>query len=204
MVVAEILGVLQGLDKYLSWRILCPSFFLTSGILILEKILSLSIILDIMNETARMIIGWVWVLSVLGISYKFLVVIFERRIQCILEERRQRQEDETLKRAKDKELSELVNTLSPKEKELLRYMIENPAGATWLPVEDATALSMYSQKCIYPIWNGSSLRGNYEEGSAQCFLYVLSGELKSKAAIVRDQMKEVKVSECYEKYNREA
>ena len=160
-----------------------------------------------LNETARKIIGWVWVLSVLGISYKFLVALvlkFVRVVQSTIEEKRLRLEDETLKRAKDKELSELVNTLSPKEKELLRYMIENPAGATWLPVEDATALSMYSQKCIYPIWNGSSLRGNYEEGSAQCFLYVLSGELKRKAAIVRDQMKEVKVSECYEKYNREA
>ena len=198
----DVLGKLHNFCEYLSWKVLCPSFFVTSVLLLLEKISRSSIILTLMNETTRMIIGWTWILSTLGISYRIIVSIIFRVVR-VVQARISERERERLKqeRQDEAELRTFLSALYPKEKRLLKYILEKETGAIWLPLEDATVLSLQSKKCIYPIWNASSLRGNFEGGTAQCFVYALSSKLEGKREVISEIMREISPSEDYDKYN---
>lgn len=98
-------------------------------------------------------------------------------------------------------LPELLNSLYPKEKAILHFMASNPSGATWLPVEDSAVLSQNFKKCIYPIWNASSLKGSYEAGTAQCFAYSMSDELSKRRDIIRELDVDDAFIEDYRKFN---
>ena len=68
------------------------------------------------------------------------------------------------------QIIENLLSLSESEVAVMKYVLRQKKGAVWLPVENIDVLSLYSRKCLFPIWNASSLRGDLLGENVQCFV----------------------------------
>ena len=184
--------ILQMLQDFTEWKVLCPIALIASALLLFCKIQSISIILGSMFETIRGTIAFILMLTIAGLSYKCVEVAFfyakskiEKHLLNQFIERTQREQEaadisyvhETLSKLPDLELS------------ILKYMHERK-GIIWLPIKDAAVLNLYETGCIYFALNVSMLRGDIMAEHSQCFACKLNPKLENNISKLSGEVRE--------------
>ena len=131
-----IIEIMQSYEKYLSYKLLCLCFFVTSALLVMYQIFAINIILELMIGTVRQIILWIFVLSALGLLYRLIVQILLLIVKKFYE-------------CKDKRRTlEELSHISSSEKLILNYVRSGGSCGKWVSENDAAVLMLLSKKLL--------------------------------------------------------
>ncbi len=185
-------GILQMLQDFTEWKVLCPIALIASVLLLFCKIQPIHIILGSMFETIRGAIAFILMLTIAGISYKCVEVAFfytkstiEKYLLQQFIERTQRENEAT----DISYVHEALSKLPDLELTILKYMHEKK-GIIWLPVKEGAVLNLYETGCIYFAINVSMLRGDILAEYSQCFACKLNPKLENNISKLSIEIKE--------------
>ena len=184
--------ILQMLQLFTEWKVLCPAAFLTFAILVLYKILTPYIILGTMFDTIRDILIFLLMLSLAGIGYKLtakVVLYVKGKVEKYLLKRYNERIEQGKERAEIFEVGEIVKKLPNKELSILKYM-HSKGGVTWLPVSDSAVLNLHDTNCIYSTLNFSMLRGELYGERSQCFAYKITPKVERNISRLSSDIQE--------------
>ncbi len=163
--------ILQLLQTFVVWKVLCPAAFTSLAIILLCQIPSASTILGDMLQIIRNISAVVFVLTLTGISYKCAESVFlqlKARIEKHLREQyteRHKQEEQAEQIAT---VAKILQKLPARELSILKYMHEK-GGIVWLPIKEGAVLNLCDMSCVYSATiNATMLRGELFGEYSQC------------------------------------
>ena len=184
--------ILQMLQDFTEWKVLCPIALITSAILTFCKIQSIHIILGSMFETIRAIVTFILMLTIAGISYKCVEGIFffaksriEKHLLSQFMERTQREQEA----ADISNVESVLRKLPDLELSILKYMYER-RGIIWLPVKEGAVLNLYDAGCLYFALNVSMLRGELMGEHSQCFACKLTPKFENNIPKLSGEVQE--------------
>lgn len=171
----------EKIDKILNWKFLSLCFFVSLLILFAIHIPIICNILEPMYTTIRIFLTLICLLSSAGIIYNCFAQIFSHYTDKIVQRKLERQAE--LEREKqnlefENSMKSLINSLSPKEIAIIKFLLNEDGYMAWLPVENITVLSLFHKKCLSPIFNTSSVCGELFNHKS-CFAYAISPDLLS-------------------------
>ena len=152
--IGHIKELLQTIKTFFTGKVLGFLFLASSALIFLEKFFFLPIIICPMNK----IILWIWLLSVIGITYKLYMYVFNAVVRGI-ETRKAAQLANEIKRQRKKQLSDL----SVGEKKILNLVMAGNNCGVWVAENSAEVLTLLykgilekiSDKGMFADWDGA-------------------------------------------------
>ena len=146
--------LLQTIKTFLTGKVLGFLFLVSSALIFLEKFFFLPIIIYPMNK----IILWIWLLSVIGITYKLYIYVFNAIVKSI-EARKATPIINEVKRQRRKQLCDL----SDGEKKILNLVLAGNNCGVWVAENSAEVLTLLhkgilekiSDKGMFADWDGA-------------------------------------------------
>ena len=165
--------IMQMSDKILSWKVLLPSVFSTSALLLLLQLPFIRIILSPMNEHITGTIAWIWVTSMALLLYKVLYSAIDKlkhKRECKVREETER--DAIVNKLKQ---------LSERERLILEHVKSGENCGVWLAVDDAVVQTLIHKGLLEQIGTVKTWQ-DWEDGydgRALCILTQIPERVKS-------------------------
>ena len=164
---------MQSVEKYLSWRVLIPCFFVSTALLLSFQIFAVRIILNPMYTTIRIITAMTCLLSFFGLLYKGL---FELCTHFYI---RAKERHNTLKQ--QEKVREQIRSLSQQERIVFEYVQNGNDCGVWVSETDAAVQTLLYKGLLERIGDKSCFAdwpSNTDE-RAVCILTVIPEQVKN-------------------------
>lgn len=165
--------IVQMSDELLSWKVLLPSVFTTSALLLLLQLPSMSIILSAMKETITGTLGFLWVTSMALLLYKVLNTVIAK----LMGKRERTAQERTEREAIENKLEQI----SECERRILEKVKSGAGCGVWLARDDAVVQTLIHKgflERIGEVETWQDWEAGYD-GRALCILMEIPVRVKS-------------------------